>query len=149
MRIVYQVLEDEFIDIRKSSKVEIVPNNYLDTLQGRNIEINPKVDENGFVEIVALIDNHDLNLIVGQNVRVFVKNIIPDQLQVPKNALVTRQNRQVVFTSNKGLAIWNYVKTGPENENSVIINNGILEGDSVIHEGNLLLANNTPIHILN
>jgi len=50
-----------------------------------------------------------------------------------------------VFTFHNGLALWNYVETGPENSRRIVITSGLEEGMEVIVSGNLNLAHETPV----
>jgi len=79
------------------------------------------------------------------NVQVTVEEVLPACLSVPRNAVVLRQGRQVVFTFHNGLALWNYVETGPENSRRIVITAGLEEGMEVIVSGNLNLAHETPV----
>ena len=82
------------------------------------------------------------------NVNVRVQKTLPNQLVIPKKALVLRTNRQVVFTLREGKAMWNYVKTGIENATGFIITEGLSEGDSVIYDGNINLAHEAPVSVI-
>jgi hypothetical protein len=82
------------------------------------------------------------------NVNVRVQKTLPNQLVIPKKALVLRTNRQVVFTLRDGKAMWNYVKTGLENSTGFIITEGLNEGDVVICDGNINLAHEAPVTVV-
>ncbi len=118
---------------------------------GRIIEINPVVDEHGLVTVKALVPNPDKKLIQGMNVKVFIKDKVPNSLIVPKEAVVLRNNRQVVFTYSEGKAMWNYIETILENSTSYSITKEkggaqeIYPGDTVITIGNLNLAHEADV----
>jgi hypothetical protein len=46
------------------------------------------------------------------------------------------------------LAQWNYVQTGLENSTEYVIVEGLQEGDVVIYDGNLNLAHETPVTVI-
>ena len=73
---------------------------------------------------------------------------LDEKLIVPKSAVVLRSGRQVVFTLEKGKALWNYVQTGLENMELYTIEDGLKEGDTVITTGNLNLAHETPVNVI-
>ena len=50
------------------------------TLIGKITEINPKIDENGMVQIKALIPNKNSVLVDGMNVSILVKRQIEEKL---------------------------------------------------------------------
>jgi multidrug efflux pump subunit AcrA (membrane-fusion protein) len=82
------------------------------------------------------------------NVKVMVRTEIPNRLIIPKNAMVLRQNKEVVFTVQKdSIAIWNYVKTGYENSSHYTIKEGLKAGDTVIVSGNVNLAHESTVEI--
>ena len=70
-------------------------------------------------------------------------------------AVVLRSGKQVVFTLKEGKAMWNYVHTGLENATEYVVSDksqggvedGLLEGDTVIVTGNLNLAHETEVTI--
>lgn len=118
---------------------------------GSIIEINPIVDEHGLVTVKALVPNTDGKLVQGMNVKVFIKDKVSNSLIVPKEAVVLRNNRQVVFTYSEGKAMWNYIETVLENSVSYSITkekDGAQEihpGDTVITIGNLNLAHEAEV----
>ncbi|MEL6135270.1 MAG: efflux RND transporter periplasmic adaptor subunit, partial [Bacteroidota bacterium] len=81
------------------------------------------------------------------NVRVVVTEGIPDQLIIPKTAVVQRQGKQVVFCWRNDTALWHYVKVGAENEDRFTITEGLSETDIVITSGNLNLAHQSQVQI--
>lgn len=115
--------------------------------RGNIREINPVVDKNGMVAVKAVLDNASFKLYDGMNVRVRVQRATDKQLMIPKSALVLRNNRKVVFTCKNGLAQWVYVQTSLENSESYVVTEGLQEGDSVIYEGNINLAHESPISV--
>ena len=92
-------------------------------------------------------------LFSGMNVKVSVRRTLDAQLIIPKTAVVQRSGRTVVFTLQNGKAIWNYVQTGMENADSCVVSDrsadgveeGLLEGDTVIVSGNVNLAHESPV----
>jgi RND family efflux transporter MFP subunit len=69
------------------------------------------------------------------------------RLLVPREALLVRDLRQLVFTMENGQAKWHYVETGQENRESVEIRSGLCEGDTVIVDGHYALAHNARVCI--
>lgn len=147
----FSVLENELTVIKLGDQVMISPfaaNDY--TIEGKISEINPVVDKNGMVKVKAAIQTQKNNrLYTGMNVKVRIQRYQSKQLVIPKEALVLRSNKQVVFTLKNGKAIWNYVQTGLENSSGYVILDGLHEGDSVIYEGNVNLAHETMVKTKN
>ena len=146
MEVTFTVLESELPLISEGDRVEVTP--YAATLssrKGRVTEVNPMVDENGMVQVKATVEGA-AKLFDGMNVRVSVKRSVPDQLVIPKTAVVLRSGKQVVFTLKDGKAMWNYVQTGLENMTEyTVTGDGMEEGAQVIATGNVNLAHEAPV----
>ena len=122
--------------------------------EGSVSEINPLVDANGMVKVKAAV-NAGGKLFSGMNVKVSVRRSLGEQLVIPKTAVVLRSGKQVVFTLKEGKAMWNYVNTGLENATECVVSDrsqkgiedGLLEGDTVIVTGNLNLAHEAEVDV--
>ena len=149
MNVEFTVLESELPLIKRGDKVDVTP--YAATAspcKGSVTEINPLVDENGMVSVRARVDGGN-RLFDGMNVRVNVKRSVPEQLVIPKTAVVLRSGKQVVFTLKDGKAMWNYVQTGLENMTEYTVSgDGMEEGARVITSGNVNLAHETPVKVI-
>lgn len=147
--IIFPVMESELDEIQTGQLITVVPvyNQSLE-IRGKVMEINPVVDVNGLVEARALINRPSSRLFEGMNMKVFLQVEKDNSLIVPKEAITLRTEKEVVFTFEKGLAKWNYVKTGLENSRFVTVTEGLKEGDSVIVSGNVHLAHDAEV-ILN
>lgn len=149
MEVVFSVMENEAEMLRLQEPVVVS----LYTQEGKEragyvSDINPIVSEKGLIEAKAIITDVPSNWFDGMKMRVKIRKNIPDKLVVPKEAVVIRDNRQVVFTVKDGRAYWNYVSIGAENSSNYTVESGLSEGDSVIVKGNLNLAHLTPIIII-
>lgn len=146
----FQIIESEVGRVRKGQDVVVFPyfsDNY--ELSGTITEINPTVDRNGLIKINATLNEKaDVSsfLFDGMKVKVIITNSIPGQLIIPKEAVVLRSGKNVVFTYENGLSKWNYVNIEHENSTHYGIS-GIYPGDTVIVEGNLNLATDARVSI--
>jgi multidrug efflux pump subunit AcrA (membrane-fusion protein) len=142
----FPVLESETSMIRTGQTIEIRPfANRGASYSGRVTGFDPRVDEQGMVMVQALVVNHGGELLDGMNVQIILKREESGQLIVPREALVMRQGRQVVFTLADSFALWNYVETGLENSKEFTITSGLSEGQEVIISGNFNLAHETRV----
>ena len=111
----------------------------------------PMVDANGMVRVRAQVGAGS-KLYDGMNVRVSVKRSVPDQMVVPRTAIVLRSGKQVLFTVQDSVAMWNYVTTGLENMTEYTLVNweesGLQEGMTVITSGNINLAHESPVKVI-
>ena len=150
----FTVLENELAFIKTGDKVMITPYAGGDSFEGSVSEINPLVDSNGMVKVKAVVNGQG-KLFSGMNVRVSVRRSLGQQLVIPKTAVVLRSGKQVVFTLQEGKAMWNYVHTGLENATEYVVSDksqkgieeGLLEGDTIIVTGNLNLAHEAAVKV--
>jgi membrane fusion protein (multidrug efflux system) len=146
----FPLLETEFNEINTGQKVTISPIAGAKQTEGKITEINPRIDENGLVWVKAEVTNPG-GYLEGMNVKVSIKRAIPGQLVVPKQAVVLRQNREVLFRFTKSTAYWTYINVLDENEHqySVVAAEGAtLElGDTVIISNNLNLAHESEVEM--
>lgn len=119
-----------------------------DTLFAKINQINPLITKGQF-RVSAELNNTRNKTLSGMSVKIAVRNLLKNRLVVPRDAVVTRQNRDIVFTVNNGKAKWNYVTTGDENIKQFVIKEGLNEGDTVIISGNINLAHDTDVEIRN
>lgn len=147
LEVSFSILENEFQFVSKSQRIEIQSFvNKDQLLKGIITEINPLVDENGLIKIKAKVLSKETNLLDGMNVKVLINKPLKDVIVIPKEALVLRSNRQVVFTLEKGLAKWNYVEVAGENNNSYAIKKGLKVSDTIIVSGNLNLSHDAKVN---
>ena len=143
------LLEKEALQIKMGQQAKVIPLAKPDLiLAAEIIRINPVVNEQGLVKLYAKVKGKErLKLLEGMNVRVLIENSIPNQLVVPKEALVLRSGKEVIFTydEKEKLAKWNYVKVAYENESQLAISEGLKVGDLVIVEGNNNLAHDAEV----
>jgi len=145
----FKILESELPLVRKGDRVYVSPFSISNfTVEGRIEEINPMVDQNGMVRLKAAISNAGSQLYEGMNIKIRIERLVGKQLVIPKEALVLRTNRKVVFTLKDGRAQWVYVDTGYENATGYVVTSGLNEGDSVIYSGNINLAHETPVKVI-
>lgn len=90
------------------------------------------------------------------NVKVIIENSVPDMFVVPKEAVVERDGYHVVFVYDPSTrrAVWTYVDIVYSNLTSYAItgcerkNTTVKAGDIVITSGNLNLADDTEVKVV-
>ena len=150
----FSVMESEYAFLEKGLQVKVIP--FADSsksVTGKVSEINPTVDKNGQIAVRATVRN-DGSLIDGMNVKVIVERMIPRQLVVPRNAVVVRDNLDVLFTyTDDGVAHWTYVNITRSNGDSHVVTANadrgakLNDGDKVIVKGNLNLADGSKVQL--
>jgi membrane fusion protein (multidrug efflux system) len=88
-------------------------------------------------------------LLPGMNANVQIRIPNSQNVVIPKQAVVMRSGKAVVFTENKGFAQWNYVTLGAENNSEVEITEGLESNLPVIITNNFQLAHEAPVEIVN
>ena len=147
----FTILESEygFAEVGQSVRVTLFSGSETATT-GNITSINPSIDKNGQIAVKARIKGKD-GFVDGMNVRVLVDKIQPEQLVVPKSAVVIRDGLEVLFRYNAGKAEWVYVNILKANSESyaVIANEArgarLEAGDEIIVSGNLNLADGSNV----
>ncbi len=125
---------------------------------GKVLYVNPLVDPGTkTMKVTIALSNRDRNvvqssghLIPGMYASVFVQtHVLVQRLLVPRASLLVRDQRALVFTVERGLAKWRYVKTGESNDDVIEICSGLTTGDTVIVDGHYTLAHDAPVSITN
>ncbi len=148
MTVEFTIIESELPQVSKGASVRIeafsAPGEYA---QGTITDINPVVEANGTIVVHAAINSRESTFFEGMNVRVWINKNAGRHIAVPKNAVVMRSGKPVVFSVDKGIAKWNYVETTVENADLIAIKEGINIGDTIVVDGATDLAHNAPVII--
>lgn len=93
------------------------------------------------------------NLRTGATARVeIVIAVYPDKLVIPQEAVLIRDDRDMVFVVLDGHADWRYVTLGPEGRGIVAVEegeDGVELGEQVITSGHYSLAHEAPVAVVN
>jgi len=143
----FPVLENEAVQLKTGMPLIAVPYAFEnDTISGLLSAVNPVVNEAGMVLATAAFPNKTGKLTDGMNVKVIVRDPVPNQTIIPKSAVTLRQERKVVFVCKNDTAHWRYVTIGEENSQlCTITDNAILPGEEVITDGNFNLSHLSPV----
>jgi len=146
------VIESEIANIKNKSEVVVKLNSLPGAIfKGRVLYINPLIDsETKTCRVTILVPNNDSRVKPGMFANVLIENqILKDKLLIPKDALLVRDKRDLVFVTDGDLAKWHYVDIGNQNEEYIEILKGVAAGDSVIVNGHYNLAHDAKIKIVN
>jgi len=149
MRVIFYLMQEEAHKVTLKQEVSIWSSfNNKKYFTGKVIEINPLVDSNSLVRIEAEF-NEKTDLAIGSKVNVSINNSLGKLISIPKEALVKRSNKDVVFTYSKGYSKWNYIDIVAENDSSYAVSKGLSIGDSIIIKGNMNLAHDAKVYFNN
>ena len=152
LRLEMDVLETEIRHIRLGARAEIelaaLP---MKTVSGRVVSVNPTIDaERRTCRVLIEIDNPDRAVRPGMFADVRVEAArYRDRLLVPREALLTRDDRKVVFVYEGGQAKWRYVETGEETDDMVEVREGLAARDTLITAGHFNLTHNAQVIVVN
>jgi len=137
----FKVLEQELPFVKNSTMISIAllgTNNY--SIPCILQSVNPIVDESGMVIVHVHLPKATVDLLDGMTVNLKCEQAVPNLLALPKESVVDRQNKKVVFTLVNGKAFWNYVDIVDENSTMVAVKGDLKIGDKVIVKGNFNLS---------
>ncbi|MCK5407612.1 MAG: efflux RND transporter periplasmic adaptor subunit, partial [Candidatus Krumholzibacteria bacterium] len=125
-----------------------------DTLRAQVDVISPQFDRDSRTcQVLLRLKNEDGRLRPGMFVRAIIAGeIFAERLLVPKEAILTRDGRPLLFTIEDNRAKWLYVQLGQQNDALVeverVLQGGTLgEGDPVIVSDHLTLAHDAKVKI--
>lgn len=125
-----------------------------DTLRARVDVLSPTLDQaSRTCEVLVRFANPDGRYRPGMFVRAQIAGFVfPERLLVPKDALLTRDNRPLVFKREGDRAKWLYVDTGLENDEWVEIKavhsgGSLAPGEQVVVSDHLTLAHEARIKV--
>ena len=149
----FSILETEYKFVHTGQQVLVSPFINSDVvLKGTIVSINPTVDQNGQIAITAQVPGSN-ELMDGMNVRITVQNSVPNQLVVPKSAVVIRDNMEVLFRYRDGKSVWTYVNVLMSNTTQHVVEPNLDRGadlnvgDLIITSGNLNLGDDAQVVI--
>ncbi len=151
---VLNVLEGDLGNLSAGRPVLLAVPATGDTLQAKVDVISPTLDQaTRTCEILVRFDNPGERYRPGMFVRAQIAGwVYTDRLLIPKNALLIRDNRPLVFKRVADRAKWLYVDTGLENDDWVEIlkvhsGGSLAPGDEIIVSDHLTLAHEAKIKI--
>jgi RND family efflux transporter MFP subunit len=134
-----------------------------ETFRGQIETINPVVDpETRTARVTLLLSNPGGRIKPGMYARVSLEaQSIPDQILVPRTAILERDRRTMLFVFNpeddtgpgaRGAAEWRYVTTGLENDSLVAIvadpeTSMVAPGEVVLVEGHHYLVHDATVRL--
>ncbi len=151
LRIDVGVLESDVtkIKIGNIAKVE-VPSVIGETFTGRVVSVSPYIDkETKTCKVTIQIQNSSNKLKPGMFVKVFIEsNNLQNRILIPKEALLVRDKRPLVFVVEGDLAKWKYVDIGEQNDTYIEVKEGVDKGKNVIVEGQYTLAHDAKVKVI-
>ena len=145
------ILESELRLLHVGAQATIVLHAYPDDpFVGAVKAISPVVDsESGTCRILIQMANPDRRIKPGMFARLEIGvEAFQQRLLIPRDALLTRDDRKLVFVHQDGLAQWRYVKTGLENDDFIEVTEGVEAGEELIVSGHYNLAHDAKVVVI-
>ena len=147
----FNLLEQEISSLGDRQRVFVSPIANPDLRLPAILDIiNPRVDEGGLLRVRARLGRTSAaRLYPGMNVTVTLEGASESAVLIPKEALVIRSGRSLVFTydASSGRAKWQYVTVAHENDEQVALSEGVEAGQQVIVSGNLNLDHDSRVRV--
>jgi RND family efflux transporter MFP subunit len=125
-----------------------------ETFIGTIRTINPVIDnESRTARVTVTIPNRDGRVLPGMYARVSLEaRRYPDRILVPKDAVLPRDRRTMLFVFQDGLAKWTYVTTGLENDSLIEIidvpdREMLKPGEIVLTDGHYTLIHDARVSV--
>jgi len=120
------------------------------TVVGAVASVSPVVDPSIRAGEVVIELPVILNLRAGATAKAeIVTSTYTDQLVIPEEAVLIRDDRDMVFVVTDGHADWRYVTLGASGRGLVAVTEGVTEGEQVITSGHYSLAHDAPVAVVN
>jgi len=145
------VLETEIGKIKVGQRVRI---RFISdpgrSLYGQVSALSPEIDrekKTGTV-FISFINPGDVR--AGLNAEADIEYAtVKNVLKIPRQSMLVRSNRNLVFTVENDIALWKYLETGANNDEEIEVRAGELNaGDRVVIEGQLTLAHQAKVKII-
>jgi RND family efflux transporter MFP subunit len=127
-----------------------------DTLETKVGVISPQFDRSTRTcDVLLPVDNEAGRVRPGMFVRAIIAGeTVADRLLAPREAILTRDGRPLLFKAENGRAIWLYVELGRQNDTLVeikqVLQGGSLsEGDLIVVSNHLTLSHDAKIDVKN
>ncbi|MBD3273662.1 MAG: efflux RND transporter periplasmic adaptor subunit [Candidatus Marinimicrobia bacterium] len=149
LQVAIDVLEADLPYIDRGTEFTIIDEGAAPLYQGVITGVSPSVDEATRTGTAyARIANGTPRFRHGQFVRIRLeKQTFTDRLIIPRDAVLVRNDRDLVFVVEDGLAKWRYIQQGVANDRFVEVVDGVAAGDTVIAGGHYSLAHDARVDV--
>ncbi len=156
IKVEVQVLESEVRYLAPGRRAAVRFSAFPDReFEGRIETINPMVDETTrMAKVTVTVMNPDGGILPGMYARVSLDaQQVPDRILVPREAILERDRRTMLFVYEDGFAKWRYVTTGLENEDLVEIvpdpdTEMVAPGEVVLTDGHYTLIHDARVRLV-
>jgi RND family efflux transporter MFP subunit len=150
LRIKAKILVKDIHHVKEGANAVIFPVVSDEKYTGRVFSVNPLIYDDNSTYAVVELSNEKKELYPGVFCDVLLQmDLIKDKVLVPKEAVLERDGKKLVFVVKEGLGYWTYVDVGPENYEFVVIEDKLKAGETIIVEGHYVLNHKAAVTVLN
>jgi membrane fusion protein, multidrug efflux system len=143
-----KVSELDATQFKKGDPAEVKSIGGESVFNGHVLNIDARVDDKTrLVDVIIALESGS-HFFPGVSVQVVVKAPGSEALLIPKEAVSIKSGKAVVFTEEGGLAKWNDIVLGRENEKEVEVLSGLAANKKVIVSNNLQLVHDSPVQVI-
>ncbi|MCA9726719.1 MAG: efflux RND transporter periplasmic adaptor subunit [Candidatus Eisenbacteria bacterium] len=150
IRLPVEVLEADFGRLRPGASADVrFPALAGEAFTGRIAALGPEIDPSRGTGVAYLeLANPGGRIRPGMYAEVaLAAGLLEHRIAVPREAVLERDHRTLVFRVRDGRAEWSYVETGVETDDEVEVLSGVADGDTVLVSGHLTLAHGAPVRV--
>jgi RND family efflux transporter MFP subunit len=152
IKVIARVLESEVGKVRAGRAADLRFSAYPDRVFRGVVEaVSPVINpEDRTCAVRVAVENPGEEIKPGMHAEVEIAaEVHAERLLVPREAVLVRGGRKLVFVVEEGLAKWRAIEVGLENESFAEVLDGVKEGDMVIVEGHFTLAHDARVSVTN
>lgn len=145
------VLESDAPSLNIGGQVKIKINSIPSKeFYGRIVTINPIIDEETKTcKVTIELNTQDMKVKPGMFATADIQaGVFYNRLLIPKDALLIRDKRPLVFTIEDGLSKWKYIEIGEQNDEYVEVVSGLEKGEIVIKSGHYTLNHDAKVNVI-
>ncbi len=150
LQVYFKIFQSDVLFVRPTTMVDIISLSDKNACSRAIIDyISPMIDENGMCEVSAIVTHNNCHFLTdGMHVKVSINTVHSNALILPKQAVVFKEDKPVVFVVKNGQANWTEVSIGSENDHYYLVESGLEPGDVVVIENNAWLGHNATIKVV-
>jgi len=116
---------------------------------GRVTSISPEVDTEKKTGTLYIDFPNPGDIRAGLDAEIDIEYaVVANVIKVPRQAVVVRSGRPLVFVVQNDMAVWRYIEIGAMNEEEAEVKTNVAPGDLVVVEGHLTLAHQAKVRII-
>lgn len=150
LKISIGIPESEITGVKVGNKADVTFDLFPgEVWEGKVTRIAGEITGGRVFNAEIVIDNKDDLLKPGFTAYVKIeRQILENRIVVPTDIILTESTHNFVMVASNGVAKYKKVTIGSSDEKYSVLESGIVVGETLIHKGNSIVSDNTPIKII-